>query len=121
MPPKNIGVTLTIVSLLVAVWCLVSTLRNRPIDVSHLVGLAIVQVLVIAEIVAGISHLAGGQRPHELVTFIGYLIAIFLIPPLAAVLARMEPTRWGSLIALVGCLVVPVLILRINQIWTGVG
>jgi hypothetical protein len=121
MPPPNLGVTVIIVSLLVAVWCLVSTLRNRPIDVSHLVGLVIVQALVTAEIVVGISHLASGQYPHEPVTFVGYLIAIFLIPPLAGVLARMEPTRWGSLIALIGCLVVPVLILRINQIWTGIG
>jgi hypothetical protein len=36
--------------------------------------------------------------------------------PTAAVLARMEPTRWGSLILGVAALVMPVLVLRLQQI-----
>jgi len=37
------------------------------------------------------------------------------------VLARLEPTRWGAVILTVAALVVSVLILRINQLWSGVG
>jgi hypothetical protein len=36
--------------------------------------------------------------------------------PTAFVLARMEPTRWGNLILGVACLVLPVLVLRLQQI-----
>lgn len=121
MPPESLGTVVITVSLLVAAWCLVSTLRNRPIDVTHLVGLGIAEVLVLAEVAVAIGHLIHGDRPPELATFIGYLVAIVIILPLGTLLARMEPTRWGSLVALVGCLVVPVLVLRVNQIWTGVG
>jgi hypothetical protein len=68
-------------------------------------------------VVVSVIHLAQGQRPHEFGTFVGYLFAIFLIVPVAAVLARMEPTRWGSVIATAGCLVDAVLIVRLGQVW----
>jgi hypothetical protein len=32
------------------------------------------------------------------------------------VLAKMEPTRWGNLILGIGCLILPVLVLRLQQI-----
>ena len=53
-------------------------------------------------------------------TFIGYLITTLCLPPLAAVLARMEPTRWGSVIVTVVRPVVPVLVLRLQQTWAEV-
>ena len=36
--------------------------------------------------------------------------------PVALYLARLEPPRWGSLILGVACLVIPVLVLRLQQI-----
>jgi hypothetical protein len=104
-------------SLLAALWCLVATVRDRPVDRSHLVALGVVQALVLAQIVVAVVHLAQGQRPHSMTTFIGYLVAIFLIVPAGTVLARMEPTRWGSLIATVACVVDAVLIVRLDQVW----
>jgi hypothetical protein len=121
MTPHGLGTAVIVASLLAAAWCLVTTLRRRPIRTGQLVGLAAVQALVVAQIVTAVVHLAQGQRPHEYVTFVGYLIAIFLILPVAGALARLEPTHWGSLIATVGCLVVAVLIVRLDQVWTGVG
>ncbi len=88
---------------------------------SALAAMGVVEALVVAQVVVAVWHLATGGRPRELPTFIGYLVAILVILPLAGLLARLEPTRWGALIATVGCLVVPVLIVRLNQVWTGVG
>jgi hypothetical protein len=51
------------------------------------------------------------------VTFLGYLVAFLAILPVAAVLTKLEPTRWGAVILTVAALVLPVLILRINQLW----
>jgi hypothetical protein len=121
MPPQSLGTAVIIAGLLLAAWALVTTVRNRTIGPSHWSGLGIVQALVVAEVVAGVVHLARGAHPHEYVTFLGYLIAIFLILPVAMLLARLEPTRWGALIVAVAALVVPVLIVRINQLWTGLG
>jgi len=119
MPPHWLGTAVTIAGLLVAVWCLVPVLRDRAVDASHWAALGILQALVTAEVVTAIVHLARGAHPHQYVTFIGYAVALFLVPPLAMLLARLEPTRWGALIVTVGAVVVPVLILRVNQLWSG--
>lgn len=113
--------TLTIVaSLLVAAWALVGAIRNRPPDRIQFVGLAALGLIVVALSVMAVIAMAGGDRPASMATFIGYLITTLCLPPLAAVLARMEPTRWGSVIVTVVCLVVPVLVLRLQQTWAEV-
>jgi hypothetical protein len=106
-----------IVSLLAAGWALVAALRNRSPDVSHLIALAVVQLAVLALAVAAIVAVAGGERPDEPGTFWGYIVTVLCLPPLAAVLARLEPTRWGSIIVTVVCLVLPVLVVRLQQTW----
>jgi hypothetical protein len=121
MPPEELGTTVTVAALLLAAWCLVPAVRNRALGLTHWSGLGIVQALVAAEVVVAIVHLVQGAHPREYGTFIGYLITLFLLLPLGALLARLEPTRWGAVIATVAALVVPVLVLRIDQLWTGVG
>ena len=121
MPPDSLGTAVIVAALLLGAWCLIAAYRDRTVGSVAWAGLGVVQALVTAEVVTGVVHLAQGQRPHELVTFVGYLVAIFLILPLAGVLARLEPSRWGSVIAGVAGLVIAVLVVRINQIWTGIG
>lgn len=110
--------TLTIVlSLALAAWALVATVRDKAPDRSHLIGLAVVQVAIIALAIATIASIVGGGRPDEPGTFWGYLATIVCLPPIAALLARMEPTRWGSIIVGVVCLTIPVLVVRLGQTW----
>ena len=104
-------------SLLVGVWALVEALRDRAPGRGHLVGLAVVEVALIVLLVAAAFAAAGGDRPASAVTFFGYVVTIICLPPLGYVLARLEPTRWGSVIILVVCLTVPVLVLRLHQTW----
>lgn len=106
-----------ILSLLAAGWALFAALRGRPPGASHMIALAVVEVAILALVVAAAVAVAGGERPDEPGTFWGYVLTILCLPPLAAVLARMEPTRWGSAIVTVICLVVPVLVLRLQQTW----
>jgi hypothetical protein len=119
MPPHVLGTAVTVAGLLLAGWCLVPVVRDRTLGAAHWSALAIVQALVAAEVVAAVVHLVRGAHPHQYVTFIGYVIALFLVLPLAGLLAWMEPTRWGAVIVTVGALVVPVLIVRVNQLWSG--
>lgn len=115
---NDLLVALTIVlSLVLAVWSLVTTIRNRPPDRSHLAGLAVVELAVLALAVTALVAWAGGGQPAEAGTFAGYLLTLVCLPPLAGVLARMEPTRWGSVIVTVVCLVIPVVVLRLQQTW----
>ncbi|GAB3815226.1 hypothetical protein GCM10027605_62140 [Micromonospora zhanjiangensis] len=116
-----IAVVPIVLSLLVAGWALVGTLRNRPPDRGQFAGLAVLEAALLALAVAAVVALVGGQRPGEAGTFAGYLVTLVCLPPLAAVLARMEPTRWGSTIVLVICLVAPVVVVRLQQTWVATG
>jgi hypothetical protein len=73
-------------------------------------------LLVTVVAVVAVIGLFDGSRPAETSTFAGYLITLVAFMPTAYVLARMEPTRWGTLILGIGCLVLPVLVLRLQQI-----
>ena len=67
-------------------------------------------------VVVAVVGLFDGNRPADTATFVGYLITTIAFAPAALYLARMEPTRWGNLILGVACLVLPVLVLRLQQI-----
>ncbi len=54
------------------------------------------------------------------VVFGGYLIGSLLILPAAGWWSLTERSRWGVGVLLVGCLVIPVIIVRMNQVWSGV-
>ncbi|MEH1012917.1 hypothetical protein V6U90_07330 [Micromonospora sp. CPCC 206060] len=117
-PVDGLPATGTIVlSLVLAAWSLYATARNRPPDRNHLVGLALLELAVLGLAVVALVALGGGDRPGEPGAFFGYLVTLVCLPPLAAVLARMEPTRWGSAIVTVVCLVLPVVVVRLQQTW----
>ncbi|MDG4793731.1 hypothetical protein [Micromonospora sp. WMMD1082] len=116
-----LAVAAIVLSLLVAGWALVAALRHRPPDRVQLVGLALLELLLLGLVVVTAVALAGGERPGEPGAFFGYLVTLLCLPPLAAVLARMEPTRWGSAIVCAVCLVTPVVVVRLQQTWEVLG
>jgi hypothetical protein len=120
----NTIVTIAVVAagLLLAVWSGVMCLRDRPVDTPQLVGSAVLLVLGIVQLVVGIVVLAGGEKPAGgTVTFVSYLVGCVLVPPAATFLGLVERSRWGSAIIGAGGLVVPVLVMRLNQVWEMAG
>jgi hypothetical protein len=107
-----------IVSLLVAAWCFVAASRDSWIDWTHLAGLALAEAAVVGQVVVAVARMIGGERPEQLATFLGYVIAAVALLPAAVGLSFMERTRWGSIIAGAGVLVLAVLVLRLLQVWT---
>ncbi|MDG4762291.1 hypothetical protein O7620_30910 [Micromonospora sp. WMMD710] len=121
-PVDGIVATVPIVlSLLVAVWALVAAVRHRPPDRVQVVGLAVLEVALLVLSVLALVAVGGGDRPGEPGAFFGYLVTLVCLPPLAWVLARMEPTRWGSAIVCAVCLVTPVVVVRLQQTWEVLG
>ncbi|MEW2428105.1 hypothetical protein AB0877_08835 [Micromonospora sp. NPDC047644] len=110
-----------VLSLLVAVWALVAAIRHRPPDRVQFVGLAVLEVALLVLSVLALVAVGGGDRPGEPGAFFGYLVTLVCLPPLAWVLARMEPTRWGSAIVCAVCLVAPVVVVRLQQTWEVLG
>lgn len=131
--PPRLSSTLTIVidalalagivgSLAVAVWAFLLCARDELPSRSLYVGMTVVAALVAVQVGIATVRLIGGSGPSEgnrIVTFVGYMLTALLLPPAGAVLARLEPTRWGSALIGAAMVIVPVLILRMQQVWSG--
>jgi hypothetical protein len=103
---------------LVGVLCVVLGLLGRkPADLTIL-GLALVEVLLLAQVVIAIAAPAVGNPPTgNLGEFWVYLGTACLIPPAAIVWALAERTRWSTVVLGVAALAIAVMTYRMNQIW----
>jgi hypothetical protein len=109
-------------SLALAVWAFLACWREHPPDQALFTGLAVVGAFVAVQVIIATARLIGGAGPsggNHVVTFVGYMLTTLLLPPAGAVLARMEPTRWGSGLIGAAAVIVPVLLLRMQQVWGG--
>ncbi len=105
-----------------AVWCLVTLTLSGPRGHKVLLGaLGALELVMLAQAVLGISKVIGPHRHISTVTFVGYLLGSLLILPAAAWWSLAERSRWGFGVLLVAFLLLPVLIVRMNQIWDGYG
>lgn len=100
-----------------AVVVLVQIVRNVP--ASNIVDalLALTEVVVIAQLVAGL--IAIGDAPHTVSKFVyaGYLVGALVVLPIAWLWAQAERSRSGLGVLLVGLFVVAFLVLRLHQVW----
>ncbi|HET6532793.1 MAG TPA: hypothetical protein VFH03_19570 [Actinoplanes sp.] len=111
-----LSVATIVAALVLAAWFLLRSALNRPPSRADLLATALLGLLVAVLVGTAVVGLFDGSRPSDTVTFVGYLLTTIGFAPVAFVLARMEPTRWGTLILGVACLVLPVLVLRLQQI-----
>lgn len=117
----GVSLTLIVTSLVVAGWGGLTCALNRPAGRSHLVGGAVVEVVTVVQLAVGIAALADGDPAHDKAVFVGYLVGCVLLPPATAFLAMLERSRWGSAVVAVGGLLLPVLVVRLQQIMDGTG
>jgi len=122
-----LSTALTITALLGATWSLVLVVRNRPLLPATTLSLGLAGVLALLEIgllaqaITGVVQLVATARDIERFTFLGYLVGPVLLLPLATMWSAAERTRWGTGVLVVGCLSVPVMIVRLQQVWAGHG
>ena len=108
--------------LVVALVCLVSGLNGRApgrvtLTLTWLVQLAVV---VYAGIYLG-RQLSGEAPVGPGWELWAYLVTILLLPALAIIWAREEPSRWSTFVLAVATFTVAVMAARTAQIWAGVG
>ncbi|MGW7334155.1 hypothetical protein ACWGIU_37270, partial [Streptomyces sp. NPDC054840] len=96
--------------------------RDQPTKDWHFIGMAVVTVLVLAQLVIGLVKLAQGEKPDEgTVIFVAYLVGAFAAVPAAGMLSLTERTRWGSITVAAGAVVLAVLEVRLYDIWGTTG
>lgn len=115
-------VAIGVAALALAAWCGYAALRDQPTKDWHFIGMAVVTVLVLAQLVIGLVQLARGEKPDEgTVIFVAYLLGAFAAVPAAGLLSLTERTKWGSVTVAAGAVVLAVLEVRLYDIWGTTG
>ena len=104
-------------ALLVAGWALLLLLRNRTFSNGLFYAYAVLEVVLLVQLVAGFIALARTSRPVEGTTFGAYLVTAALVPPAAVLWGVSDKSRWGTGVGVIGGLLVAVLMARLVQIW----
>lgn len=116
--PDVIPDVLIAASLIVAALALIPLIRGRAAPTWLLALLILLEAGLLVLAVVGFVNLGSTDRDVDGVTFGAYLIGSLAVLPLAVLWARAERSRWGVGVLVVALLVLPVLIVRLNQLWT---
>ena len=99
--------------------CIVAGLAGRPPGDVTVGSLALVELLLLAQIVIAIvAPFAGNPPTGSLLEFWVYLVSAALLPPAAVFWALLERGRWSTVIMGVAALSVAVMVWRMHAIWT---
>jgi len=103
----------------VAIWAFVLVVLNRAPEKPLLMGIGGVEALLAIQVVVSVVMMVGGGRPGSMITFLAYLFGALLVLPLGTVWALAERTRSSTAVLGIACLTVPVLLLRMVEVWGG--
>jgi len=110
-------ILLSAVCLVAAVWLGVLIVRDRkPGDLLY-ATLGLLEVGLVAQLVIGLVMVAGDHGGVNVAAYVGYLVGSLLVLPAAFVWSVGERSRSGTGVLLVAVVVVPVLFLRLHQLW----
>lgn len=112
-----LSVILIVLSLLLAGWVLVYVVRDRLMDNALLGGLLLLEAGLLIQLVLGLILAFTTDRDVNLLSFLGYLVGVLVILPVAVLWSAGEKSRAGTTVLLVATLVIPVLVLRLGVIW----
>ena len=115
LTPLTVLIVVTAASL--GLWAAWFVLRDRAVILKQLWGAAVVEVLLLLQVVAAAVLLATGDGHADVGELWGYLITVLLILPFAAAWAFAERSRWSSVVLVLAAVTVIFLEYRLVQIW----
>lgn len=83
--------------------------------------LAVIEVLLLVQLVIGVVQLAGTERDVSGVLFVSYLVGVLTALPIGVFWSLAERTRAGTAVLGAAAFTVIALQLRLDVIWAGVG
>jgi hypothetical protein len=111
-------IVLSVVAAGIAVWLVVLIVRNRLPDDYLFGALAVLEVGLLVQLVIGLVQVFGDTGGVNVAAYVGYLVGAVLLLPIAFLWSMGERTRSGTAVLLVAVVVVPVLFLRLHQLWS---
>lgn len=107
-----------VVGIVAGLACIVVGFAGRAPNDYTIGAMAIVELLLIVQIVISLAAPAFGNAPTgDPLEFWIYLITAALIPPAAVFWALIERNKWSTVILGVACLSVAIMVYRMGQIW----
>ncbi|HET7431435.1 MAG TPA: hypothetical protein VFJ89_08010 [Nocardioides sp.] len=114
----TLQVVLTVLAAATALWLVVLIVRDaEPNDYAY-GALALLEVGLLVQLVMGLVMVSGDHGGVNVAAYVGYLVGSILVLPIAFVWSVGERTRAGTGVLLVAVVVVPVLFLRLQQLWS---
>ncbi|RKR73845.1 hypothetical protein [Frondihabitans australicus] len=102
-----------------AVYCIVMGLAKRVPNDYTVGALALVEALLVAQLIVSIvAPAVGNHATGNVLEFYIYIVVALLLPPLAVVWALVERTRWSNVVIGAAAFAVAVMVVRMLQIWT---
>ena len=99
--------------------CVVLGLAGRRPSDLPVGALALIELLLIAQVVVAIvAPLVGNPASGSLLEFWVYLVSAVLLPPAGVIWALLERSRWSTVILGVAALSVAIMVWRMHVIWT---
>ena len=107
-----------IVACVAGALCLVLGFAKRPPGDVSMGAVALVELLLVAQLVVTIvGPIVGNEPSGSLAEFYIYLISALILPAAGAFWALIERNRWSTVILGGVCLAIAVMTYRMGQIW----
>jgi hypothetical protein len=116
-PVTSVGVVVTVLSLLLAVVTGVLAALDRRITRWVLALVVLLEIALLVLTVQLATAWVGGNAPEQPVVLLAYLVVVLIAVPGTVWWGAAEPGRWGTGVVCVACLVIPVLLVRLQQVW----
>lgn len=109
-----------VVSLLLCAAAVVLLIADKSPGTGAFLLLGVLEAMLVVFAVGGVVQLATDGQEVPAWEFLGYLAGLVAIVPAAAWWVRDERSRAAAGVLVVVLLVVPFLVLRVQQVWAGV-
>ena len=106
------------VAVAAGVFCVARGLLRRPPDDYTLGATLLVELLLLAHLVAVIAApFAGNPATGDAVEFYAYLLTAIVMLPLAGLWALTDRSRWSTVVLGVANLAIAVMLIRMLDVW----
>lgn len=118
-PVASVQTVVTVLALALAVVTGVLALLDRKLPRWVLVLVALLELALLVMLVQCVVAWVGGNGPADPVVFLAYLVVVLVAAPGTVWWGAAEPGRWGTGVVCIAGLLIPVLVVRLQQVWTG--
>ena len=103
----------------VAVWSLVEVVRNRVIDLPLFCAAGVLEVGALVQLVTGLVAVSGPHGAMSSWLYVIYLVVLVVVPPVGAIWATLEHSRWGPAVLAAAAVSSLVVVWRLTDVWVG--